>query len=100
MGLLDSGEKISRFLMIGNSYHLKPISSNILTKLSLADKNWEYLVPQNLWLAISKNFKLPINRSYQVSQQVLDRNLAKKSLNVTKSEKTRESLFTFWVDKS
>ena len=32
---------------------------------------------------------------YQVSQQVLDRNLAKKSLNVTKSEKTRESLFTF-----
>ena len=32
--------------------------------------------------------------SYQVSQQVLDRNLAKKSLNVTKSEKTSESLFT------
>ena len=32
---------------------------------------------------------------YQVSQQVLDRNLAKKSLNVTRREKTRESLFSF-----
>ena len=95
MGLFDSGEKISRFLMIGNSYHLKTISSNILTKISLDDKNWEYLVPQKLWVAISKTFKLPINRSYQVSQQVSDKNLGKKSLNVTKSEKTRESLFTF-----
>ena len=38
MGLFDSGEKISRFLMIGNFYHLKTISSNILTKISLDDK--------------------------------------------------------------
>ena len=35
------------------------------------------------------------NPSYHVSQQVLDRNLTKKSLNFTKNEKTRKSLFTF-----
>ena len=33
--------------------------------------------------------------TYQVSQQVLDRNLVKKSLNVTNREKNREIVFTF-----
>ena len=32
---------------------------------------------------------------FKVSQQVLYRNLAKKSQNLTKGEKSRESLFTF-----
>ena len=36
-----------------------------------------------------------VSYTYQVFQQVIGRNLAKKSLNFMKREKTRESLFTF-----
>ena len=46
--------------------------------------------------SIAQNFcaNLAFFTTYQVSQQVLDRILAKIA-NVTKSENTRESLFTF-----
>ena len=37
---------------------------------------------------------------YRVSQQVLDNDLAKKILEITKDEKTRESLFTFWLSNA
>ena len=49
----------------------------------------------------SESFMSPVTRSsirktrYQVSQQVLDRNLAKNRQMLRKAKKTRESLFTF-----